>query len=56
MGGVEHPEQQENFLDGLRRDLRHYQIYHDDGDRWVVLDGYSDPGEAVYPVPLDALP
>ena len=49
-------QQQENFLDGLRRDLRHYQIYHDDGDRWVVLDGSDDPGEAVYPVPLDALP
>jgi hypothetical protein len=48
--------QQEDFLDGLRRKLRHYQIYHDDADRWVMLDGASDPGEAVYPVPIGALP
>ncbi|WP_236102149.1 vWA domain-containing protein [Methylotetracoccus oryzae] len=48
--------QQEDFLDGLRRKLRHYQIYHDDTDRWIMLDGSSDPGEAVYPVPIDALP
>jgi hypothetical protein len=48
--------QQEDFLDGLRRKLRHYQIYHDDTDRWITLDGSSDPSEAVYPVPIDALP
>ncbi len=48
--------QQEDFLDGLRRKLRHYQIYHDDADRWITLDGSSDPSEAVYPVPIDALP
>lgn len=48
--------QQEDFLDKLRRNLRHYQIYHDDTDRWIMLDGSSDPGEAVYPVPIDALP
>lgn len=49
-------DQQEKFLDSLRRDLRHYQIYHDDSDRWIALDGSNDAGEAVYPVPLDALP
>ncbi|MDD2769584.1 MAG: VWA domain-containing protein [Methylococcus sp.] len=48
--------QQEDFLDGLRRKLRHYQIYHDDADRWVMLDGSNDPSEAVYPVPIGALP
>lgn len=48
--------QQEDLLDTLRRKLRHYQIYHDDSDRWVSLGGTGDPGEAVYPVPIDALP
>ncbi|MDF9393504.1 MULTISPECIES: vWA domain-containing protein [Methylococcus] len=48
--------QQEDFLDGLRRKLRHYQLYHDDADRWVMLDGSTDPSDAVYPVPLGALP
>lgn len=49
-------DQQEEFLDGLRRKLRHYQIYHDDVDRWVALSATADPGEHVYPVPLEALP
>lgn len=48
--------QQQTFLDEVNRKLRLYQIYHDDVDRWVALDGGADPGEAVYPVPLDALP
>lgn len=48
--------QQQSFLDEVNRKLRLYQIYHDDVDRWVALDGGADPGEAVYPVPLDALP
>lgn len=48
--------QQEEFLDGLRRKLRHYQIYHDDADRWVSLSASAGPGEDVYPVPLEALP
>lgn len=48
--------QQQAFLDEVNRKLRLYQIYHDDVDRWVALDGGADPGEAVYPLPLDALP
>lgn len=48
--------QQQAFLDEINRKLRLYQIYHDDVDRWVALDDGADPGEAVYPVPLDALP
>jgi len=47
---------QQEFLDSISRRLRLYQIYHDDVDRWVALDGGADPGEAVYPVPLEALP
>lgn len=48
--------QQQTFLDEINRKLRLYQIYHDDVDRWVALDKGADPGEMVYPVPLDALP
>lgn len=48
--------QQQVFLDELQRKLRLYQIYHDDVSRWVALDGGADAGEAVYPVPLDAMP
>jgi len=48
--------QQEEFLDGLRRKLRHYQVYEDDTDRWVTLAPGADPGDGVYPVPLSAMP
>jgi hypothetical protein len=48
--------EQEDLLDELRRKLRHYQIYHDDGDRWISLNPGADAGEDVYPVPLRALP
>jgi hypothetical protein len=48
--------QQQQFIDEIERKLRLYQIYHDDVDRWVALDGGADPGEAVYPVVLEALP
>jgi hypothetical protein len=49
-------DQQSAFNNKLRRKLRLYQLYHDDVDRWVFLAEGSDPGESVYPVPLDALP
>lgn len=48
--------QQQTFIDEIHRKLRLYQVIHDDVDRWVALDGGVDPGEAVYPVPLDLLP
>jgi len=48
--------QQQQFIDEIERKLRLYQIYHDDVDRWVALDGGGDAGEAVYPVVLEALP
>jgi hypothetical protein len=48
--------QQEELLDSLRRKLRLYQVYNDDVDRWVALAPGADPGEMVYPVPLEALP
>lgn len=48
--------EQEDLLDELRRKVRHYQVYHDDGDRWISLNPSADAGEDVYPVPLGALP
>jgi hypothetical protein len=36
--------------------IRLYQRFHDDVDNWVALDGGASPGDAVYPVPLSALP
>ena len=48
--------EQQAFLDEIDRKLRLYQRYHDDVDRWVFLDGGAVPGDAVYPVPLEALP
>ncbi|MCW5699655.1 MAG: VWA domain-containing protein [Rhodospirillales bacterium] len=48
--------QQEDLLDKLRSKLRHYILYHDDTDRWVSLSETGEPGEDVYPVPIDALP
>lgn len=48
--------QQQMFLDEINRKLRLYAKYNADVDRWVALDGGADPGAAVYPVPLDALP
>jgi hypothetical protein len=49
-------DQQEEFLDGLRRKLRHYQLYHDDADRWIALSPTATPADRVYPVPIEALP
>ncbi len=44
------------FLDDLAARIRLYQRFHDDVDNWVALDGGASPGDAVYPVPLSALP
>lgn len=48
--------EQEELLDRLRRKLRLYRVYNDDVDRWVTLAPGADAGDAVYPVPLGALP
>jgi serine/threonine-protein kinase PpkA len=44
------------FLDDLQAKIRLYQSFHDDADAWVALDKGASPGDAVYPVPLSALP
>jgi serine/threonine-protein kinase PpkA len=44
------------FIDDLSARIRLYQRFHDDVDNWIALDGGAVPGDAVYPVPLSALP
>jgi len=48
--------EQQAFLDELERKLRLYQLYHDDTARWIVLDEGGGAADAVFPVPLEALP
>ncbi|HEX6102638.1 MAG TPA: serine/threonine protein kinase, partial [Alphaproteobacteria bacterium] len=44
------------FIDDLSARIRLYQRFHDDVDNWIALDGGASPGDAVYAVPLSALP
>ena len=50
--------EQQSFLDEVEAKIRLYQQFHDDVDRWTVLGGApgAGGGDAVYPVPLSALP
>lgn len=50
------PEEQDNLIRNLESKLNYYQTYHDDTTRWISLSENEDPSEAVYPVPLEALP
>lgn len=47
---------QRTILNNVESRLRLYQEYQAHPDLWVQLSGSSDPGEAVFPVPLEALP
>ncbi|MCB2100620.1 MAG: VWA domain-containing protein [Rhodobacterales bacterium] len=48
--------EQEAFINEIESKIKLYESYHDDTGRWVALDGGRIPGDAVYPVPLEALP
>lgn len=48
--------QQRQFLDDLDAKVTLYQQIYDNADLWISLDGDRTGGEAVYPIPLDALP
>ncbi len=48
--------QQREFLDELRSKIRLYEDFNDEVSLWVALDDGRVPGDAVYPVPLIALP
>jgi len=48
--------QQQQFIRNLASKLALYRNFNADLDRWVALAPNADPGENVYPVPLEALP
>jgi serine/threonine-protein kinase PpkA len=48
--------QQREFLDGLESKLTSYREYHDQTHLWLALDEGRIKGDAVYQIPLDALP
>ena len=48
--------QQQEFIDTVNSKLSLLEDMHDDTDKWVLLSGRADAGEAFYPVPLSALP
>jgi serine/threonine-protein kinase PpkA len=48
--------EQQAIIDDASSKIRLYQRFHDDSDRWIALNQGDDPGDWVYPVPLDALP
>ena len=48
--------EQQAFIDEIEAKIRLYEAYHNNVDRWIALDGGRVPGDAVYPIPLDALP
>lgn len=48
--------EQQALIDDVASKIRLYQRFHDDSDRWIALNEGDDPGDWVYPVPLDALP
>lgn len=48
--------QQQEIIDEARARIRLYRKWAEDPDRWIALHDGADPGDYVYPVPLDALP
>lgn len=47
---------QRGILNNVESRLRLYQEYEAHPDLWVQVSGSHDPGEAMFPVPLEALP
>jgi hypothetical protein len=47
---------QREVLDSIESKLRLYNEFEQRRDIWVSFDGGRVPGDAVYPMPLDALP
>lgn len=49
--------EQQALINELEAKARLYERFHNDAALWVQLGGASsNPGDAVYPIPLDALP
>jgi serine/threonine-protein kinase PpkA len=47
---------QQAIIDEAYANIRLYQTFHDDAARWIALNEGADPGDHVYPVPLETLP
>ncbi|MBL7174867.1 MAG: VWA domain-containing protein, partial [Desulfobacteraceae bacterium] len=47
--------EQQALVDDLKSKIRRYSQYHDDVANWVSF-GATDPGDAVYRVPLSMMP
>jgi serine/threonine-protein kinase PpkA len=52
MGGIK----QADILSGIEAKIRLYQEFQSQSDLWVNLAGADHPGEAAFPVPIEALP
>jgi len=50
------PSAQTEFLNGIEAKLRLYQAFHNESHLWVSFDQGRVPGDAVFPIPLEALP
>jgi hypothetical protein len=50
------PGEQQSLIDDLQIKARLYRRFHDDVGNWVTLAAGAPPEDAVYPVPLTALP
>jgi serine/threonine-protein kinase PpkA len=47
---------QREFINAIEAKLRLYQEFNAQTDLWVSFDGGRNPGDAMYPIPLGALP
>ena len=47
---------QRTVLNSIESKLRLYQEFQSNADLWIDLSGSRSPGEALYPVPIEALP
>ena len=47
---------QREFLNGIEAKLRLYREFNAQTDLWVSFDGGRNPGDALFPIPLEALP
>jgi serine/threonine-protein kinase PpkA len=47
--------EQQAIIDGLKSKIRRYRKYNNDVDNWISF-GTSEPGDAVYRIPLAMMP
>ncbi|MBK1665463.1 serine/threonine protein kinase [Rhodospirillum rubrum] len=48
--------EQQAIIDATYAKVQLYQKYHDDNDHWIALTPGAEPGDTVFPVPIDSLP